>query len=88
MSFRFHPRLMLSGKERAVLRASLIPYAVERCVHDIENATNHAPVSKSAIRLALLLVGCRQTNIIELMQTFGFKIAIERHDKFIECYLN
>jgi hypothetical protein len=81
---RFHPRLVLSAKERTVLAASLVPHAVQSCVHLIDNATSHQPVAKAVHRLALYVIACRHTDVAQLMHSLGFKLTSEKYDLYLD----
>ena len=49
--YRFSSLLNLTKVERGLLEATYIPYALQNCVHEIENATGHVAVSKAVLRL-------------------------------------
>ncbi len=76
--FRFSSRLHLSNVERCIVSCSHVASALQQCVYDVENATNHGRVSQAVIRLSSYLVAARHHGVCQLLTHVKWTNALKR----------
>jgi hypothetical protein len=77
---RFSPRLRLTSVDRAVMASSYLEFAIQKCIHDIQNATSHHAVAQAlnSMKAHLLIGGPTTKDAVAVLYKFQWTDALER----------
>ena len=70
--------LLLTPKDKVIVRASYIPCALQQCIHDVENATSHDMVSNAIKRLHFYLTVGQKDSIADELYDLEWMTSLQR----------
>ena len=70
--------LLLTPKDKVIVRASYIPCALQQCIHDVENATSHDMVSSAIKRLHFYLTVGQKDSIADELYDLEWMTSLQR----------
>ena len=78
-SARFNPKLRLTRCDRVVLRSSNVEFAIQRSVHDIENASTHDAVYAAVRCLTVYAVMSETGDVINSLKSAEWQQSLKRY---------